>query len=1667
MSESKPKETGKPNTESEKRRDPTVRKRVRINGRFLLVLSLVAVVLGTGTYLLHGWQVKQNAGSLLDVVDEAEARGENEQAIRFLAQYLRFVPDDYDAKVRLANLYERNSRSARVRFRVLGILEDVLRNDPDRADAEKLRRRLVELGLGLGRFRDALTHVEMLQKASPGDAELTFFAGECHEGLAEFDKAVVGYLAAIQQSQGTDGPKETAKFYVALAALLERRPDVVPTRDELREVTSPVRLDDATIGPFPAKTAAGERNAPRPPAVALRPGEHSTTVPMIYDLLVKSGRPKHTARLARANYRISRQLYQRAQEDVERAEAIAQAKGNDPDVLATATRLHLAWAGQIAFDVQYGSRRLAELQAHLDEARSYARRGSRLSRPDNLRFFAPLARVEQQRAALAKDFAGRTRHLKQGREYLNQGVDAVREYRDSDAAKDLAPAEAGRLLVREIELRGLRVDLLLSLARREDGSLDRSLLDGADSDYAADMKELAALGAGTDRLALYQARELLARGQWREAAQELVRASRQAERSQTVRREIARSLAECQRQLRNSGRRIQTLRDALLKDSAWLEGRLLYAAALANANRLEEAIRQYALSRTNTGLLEAVRLQIRQQSRLPQDRRDLTAVFANLKRAAANDEPNDVAIALLKSDAYLLEPASPRAATRGTGTKKPAPAGSSSLDKARAVLDAALGRHPGNVRLQVALVRLDFAARAGAGKDAAIRQALKRLREIGAKVPGRKGKSKSENDDDRLIVLGGRAQLALGLPHEDAAEEFQKIQAAAATLGRRGRIASLKTVARGYGALAFMSQRPTKPSKTVQPRKQKPVNAGEDEAARKRRSALIGKSRAAWEQVLELAPNDLGARLELAQLAVREGNRDQLQKQLVAIRAIEGENEAWGNYFAALGLMRSAFERIETARAGASQAEQSQIKKQVREEFLRAQSLLERVTRLRTDWALPYRQLGRVAERLADRREAYENYQRAIDLGDRSPDALLFAADYLFRNGRNDEAQRIVDLGMRRQSAGRPGDEFNFSDRKMTLSELDVWLLLRRGKFKQVQERLPRDSRDYSTNMLAALAAFAEYRALDDAHRSDQDGQALLAAIETRIRAAIAAGPKAPARPWIAWVMLLAQVKQRVRAERVIAEARRELPDELKDVTAARCYVLLKDVEQAEKSFQRAVAAYPEDVKVRLAFARFYLGRKLYAAAERQLNAVRGPKSKATPAERQAILSTLALAVAARGRPEELQRALQLLPRREDATRQDLLAYVAVLSKGRRREDRRMLISVLEQLDGRPPGLKDNDRFQLARLYEKMDRWADARKVMQELLGKQPKNALFLGWYAVELLHHEKDRPQVLATVRDLVTRLKIEQAGSLTTAAAEAELLIAEDRRDDAGRAIVDAVERIARNKKQLETAEMAQVLLAAKLAEKLQLYPVAGQLLREYPPRAKNPEALLSLATYLGRRGRYQEALELCRRVATDKRTSPAAVAVAAATIVARGEPDVRDFQMAEELIGRALQAAPKSERLKLMSADFLTSAGRLQEAEAAYRKLLAADPRSVPVLNNLAWMCAIRRQHLRDALVWSSKAIELAGPLATLLDTKAVVLLQMQQPDDAIVLLEQAIEEQPDPSFYLHLAQAHLAAGNRPAAIEAMRKAFAAGLAEVKLHRLERPGFRATVEATGVRS
>jgi len=253
--------------------------------------------------------------------------------------------------------------------------------------------------------------------------------------------------------------------------------------------------------------------------------------------------------------------------------------------------------------------------------------------------------------------------------------------------------------------------------------------------------------------------------------------------------------------------------------------------------------------------------------------------------------------------------------------------------------------------------------------------------------------------------------------------------------------------------------------------------------------------------------------------------------------------------------------------------------------------------------------------------------------------------------------------------------------------------------------------------------------------------------------------------------------------------------------------------------------------------------------------------------------------------------------------------------------------------------------------------------------------------------------------------------------------------------------------------------LLPVAGLLEELGEQEAAEGLYRKHEAAPDGSQGALVLAAYLGRRGRFDEALDLIDKAG--KTCPPEAVAFTAVAML--HAPGIRPahVERVEHSLTAALAQKPGLTSLELRLATLRDLQGRYADAETVYRQILAREPGNVVALNNLAWLLAHRKDAREEALKLARQAVDAVGPQPPLLDTRALTLVNRGESEPAVKDLEQVLEDEPTPLRYFHLARAQMLAGDRAGAAATLRRATKLGFKADALHPLERDSYRALLK------
>ena len=172
---------------------------------------------------------------------------------------------------------------------------------------------------------------------------------------------------------------------------------------------------------------------------------------------------------------------------------------------------------------------------------------------------------------------------------------------------------------------------------------------------------------------------------------------------------------------------------------------------------------------------------------------------------------------------------------------------------------------------------------------------------------------------------------------------------------------------------------------------------------------------------------------------------------------------------------------------------------------------------------------------------------------------------------------------------------------------------------------------------------------------------------------------------------------------------------------------------------------------------------------------------------------------------------------------------------------------------------------------------------------------------------------------------------------------------------------------------------------------------------------------------------------------------------------------IQICEDWAKAAMETESNKEQLKLLLAELYDVANRSPEAMKIYRDLLAdknanAVQKAI-VSNNAAFILAVMKSQPNDAKESGQlieQAMQVIGPTADLLDTRALTCLARGDAKQAIADLKIATVNTPTATKFFHLAQAQVQANDQEAAREAMNKVRELGLTGSQLAPIERGAF-----------
>jgi tetratricopeptide (TPR) repeat protein len=747
-------------------------------------------------------------------------------------------------------------------------------------------------------------------------------------------------------------------------------------------------------------------------------------------------------------------------------------------------------------------------------------------------------------------------------------------------------------------------------------------------------------------------------------------------------------------------------------------------------------------------------------------------------------------------------------------------------------------------------------------------------------------------------------------------------------------------------------------------------------------------------QISQADRQNLPVRLLLFDLARMNKNAAGMKEILEEIQRIEGEGPLW-HYARAIYLCLTASDARDPC----------------------LQEAMEHLTQARAArpaWAALPQLSAEICDRRGDPEGAIKNYLAAIDLGERGPSSIRRVVQLLYERQRYNEADRAL---RRLEDQQTP-----FST---DLGRLAAEISLQLENFEralEVAKQVATNSKDFRNHIwFGQLLGIMGARSGQDPQKS----QATIDQAEKEFRMGVQLAEKSP-EAWVALIQFLVRVDRKEKAEAAIQEALGKLPGTESAVALAQCYEIVGRNDEAEKRYEAALAAKPEDAALLQTVAEFYLRTKATDKAKPLLARLLNCKAEADLSHLVWARRNLAMLALSSGGNPGVMRAAQLTAENLKSPQASLLdrrlralTLASMPDRGARLEAVKIWEQVLRDQRFAPrdeqltPDQIAQDLFMLAETYRGLGTQGDHRKTgwnnatrhMRTLLSTKGKDPRYVSTF-VQWLIEEGD----LQEAHLWLQQLQAIAPDSPTTLDLRIQWLLKQKHDEDL---------------KQAET------------------------LVRDFVK--KHPEQPLALAKFLARAGRGDEALAVLE---PEISLNPDMIADAVVALLATKKTPEQTARC-EKILAAALEKHKRPISLLLVQAELESGQQRFDRVEANYREILQKDPKNLVALNNLAMLLAARNLHLDDAEKMIQLAIDLHGPMPGLLDTRAAVYTAQGKEKEARADLQTANENtgnQTAMSFFRE-ARIDMLRGDRDAAAKAIRNAKNAGLKPDDLHPAER--------------
>lgn len=757
------------------------------------------------------------------------------------------------------------------------------------------------------------------------------------------------------------------------------------------------------------------------------------------------------------------------------------------------------------------------------------------------------------------------------------------------------------------------------------------------------------------------------------------------------------------------------------------------------------------------------------------------------------------------------------------------------------------------------------------------------------------------------------------------------------------------------------------------------------------------------EELAKAQKGNLEVRLQLGEAAWRAGKGDRVRELLAQVEEAEGKGGPYAAYFQAM------LHLLEGPTG-----------------FDKAREALARAAKVRPSWARVPALEGEIDDREGKRQAAVKRYMAAIELGEARVGILQRAVAILFELGRYTDADALLlrlpetmrltgQMGRMTAALTLMGPEDAVDPKANRKQALEV--------ARKVVQRGSSNYRDYI--FLGQMAWLAD------------DPKEAVQALESARKLA----PEEPA-PWVALIQVLARVDPE-RAKKEVAQAQAKLPAKAAPLALAACHEILGQMKEAQKYYQAALQAAPNDPAVLAAAAGFLTRAGQAVDSEKLLRRLLSPEAKAAEIDKRATRRTLALQLALSRSYPAYKEAIALIDQNLKGTEsiedRRVKALIVATQPAQRSEAIRLFEGLGPLTTYSPPEMQ----FLLARLYEAEGLPAKALNCVEVLARNTDANPVYLSYAAMVFIRQSK-----YEEAGQVIDRLAKGQSDAFEVVELRARLLHAQGKTAEA----VRLLEAVVQGKDDRVTA-------TAIILHQMGQDAAAERQLRRLAFTLKKPEGLVLLAEHLARTKRFVEAMDVVEKAwMAGKVDDVAAVSV---RVLRLGKPTPEQMERVAERLGEAQKRHPTSAVVLSCMAELEDLRGKHDECMALYRRVLRMQADNIVAMNNLAYYLSVKEGKHQEALEMITKVLDGLGPLGEILDTRGLIQLGAGRAGRAILDFQDAIKQEASPIKYFHLAQAQVAAKDHSLAKMTYRKMVKMGLKEEQVPPLERAAFRKLAE------